>query len=101
MLHTSSNTEDVIQRLRKEIDELNEKLEKYGEENGVKVVKCNVNENPKLSNAFKIKSIPFTIVVMPDEKLKYPDIGLRDDGYYFGIIDKLSGKGSFFSRLFS
>lgn len=86
------------QSLKKLIDE---KLEKYGEENGVKVVKCNINENPKLTNAFKIKSIPFTIVVMPDEKLKYPDVGLRDENYYFSIIDKLAGKGSFFSRLFS
>ena len=86
------------QLLKKLIDE---KLEKYGEENGVKVVKCNVNENPKLSEAFKIKSIPFTIVVMPDEKLKYPDIGLRNETYYFDLIDKLAGKGSFFSRLFT
>ena len=86
------------QLLKKLIDE---KLEAYAKENGVTVVKCNVNKNPKLSDAFKITSIPFTIVVMPDEKLKYPDIGLRNESYYFDLIDKLAGKGSFFSRLFT
>jgi hypothetical protein len=29
------------------------------------VVKCNVTQNPKLTAAFKIQSVPFTIVVMP------------------------------------
>jgi thioredoxin 1 len=67
----------------------------------VKVVKCNVTTNPKLAQAFKVRSIPFTIAVMPDEKLKYPELGLKDEAYYFGVIDKLAKKGSFFSRLFS
>ena len=69
--------------------------------NGVEVVKCNVAKNPKLANAFKIESVPFTIAVMPDEKLKFPEIGMRDHGYYYKVIDKLSGKGGFFSKLFS
>jgi len=86
------------QMLKKLIDE---KLEKYGEKNGVQVIKCNVTTNPKLSEAFKIKSIPFTLVVMPDEQLKYANIGLRNENYYFDLIDKLAGKGSFFSRLFT
>jgi len=80
---------------------VDEKIEPYGAENGVKVVKCNVTTNPKLAQAFKVRSIPFTIAVMPDEKLKYPELGLKDEGYYFGVIDKLAKKGSFFSRLFS
>ena len=79
---------------------IDEGLEKYGEEHGIKVVKCNVAQNPKLATAFKIQSVPFTIAVMPDGKLKYPELGLKDNSYYFGIIDKLAGKGSFFSRLF-
>ena len=87
------------QILKKIIDE---KLEAYGAERGVQVVKCDVTKNQKLSSAFNIKSIPFTIVVMPDEKLKYAEIGLKHEGYYFDLIDKLSGKeSSFFSRLFS
>ena len=75
-------------------------LEAYGEKNGVDVVKCDVSRNPKLAEAFKVQSVPFTIAVLPDGKLKYPELGLKDNAYYFGIIDKLAGKGSFFSRLF-
>ena len=86
------------QMLTKLIDD---QLEKYGEENNIPVVKCNVSRNPKLAAAFKIESVPFTIVVMPNEKLKYPELGLKDETYYFNLIDKLAGKGSFFSRLFT
>jgi thioredoxin 1 len=53
-----------------------------------------------LAEAFKVQSVPFTIAVMPDGKLKYPELGLKDNSYYFGIIDKLAGKGSFFSKIF-
>jgi len=80
---------------------IEERLEKYGEEQGVRVLKCDVSRNPKLADAFKVQSVPFTIAVLPDGKLKYPELGLKDEAYYFGIIDKLAGKGSFFSRLFS
>ena len=86
------------QMLTKLIDE---KLEDYGEEHGIPVVKCDINGNPKLAEAFKVRSVPFTIVVMPDEKLKYPELGLKNETYYFELIDKLAGKGSFFSRLFT
>jgi thioredoxin 1 len=75
-------------------------LEKYGEEHDVIVAKCDVSRNAKLAEAFKVQSVPFTIAVMPDGKLKYPELGLKDNAYYFGIIDKLAGKGSFFSKLF-
>jgi len=80
---------------------IEERLGTYGEENGVKVVKCNVSKNPKLASAFKIESVPFTIAVMPGGKLKYPELGLKHETYYFELIDKLAGKGSFFSRLFT
>lgn len=79
---------------------IDEQLEDYAKEKEIPVVKCNVSKNPKLASAFKIESVPFTIAVMPDGKLKYPELGLKDNSYYFGIIDKLSGKGSFFSKLF-
>ncbi len=77
-----------------------EKLMAYGEENGVQVVKCNVATNPKLAGAFKIDSVPFTIAVLPDEQLKFPEIGMKDEGYYYKIIDKLAGKKGFFSKIF-
>jgi len=75
-------------------------LERYGEENNIVVAKCDVSRNPKLAEAFKVQSVPFTIAVMPDGKLKYPELGLKDNSYYFGVIDKLAGKGSLFSKLF-
>jgi len=86
------------QMLTKLIDD---RLETYGEENGVKVVKCDVSRNPKLASAFKVRSVPFTIAVLKDEKLKYPELGLKHETYYFELIDKLAGKGSFLSRLFT
>lgn len=80
---------------------IDEKLEAYGEKNNIRVVKCDVSRNQKLAEAFKVSSVPFTIVVMPNEKLKYPELGLKNETYYFELIDKLAGKGSFFSRLFT
>ena len=79
-----------------------EKLIAYAEEQGVQVVKCNVAKNSKLATAFKVQSVPFTIAVMPDEKLLFPEIGMRDEGYYYKVIDKLAGKakGGFFSKFF-
>ena len=75
-------------------------LEAYAQEKNVDIVKCDVSKNPKLASAFKVQSVPFTIAVMPEGKLKYPELGLKDKSYYFSIIDKLSGKSSFFSKLF-
>ena len=86
------------QMLTKLIDE---RLEQYGEEQGIQVVKCDVSKNPKLASAFKIRSVPFTIAVLKDETLKFPEVGLKNETYYFELIDKLAGKGSFFSRLFT
>ncbi|HHS93696.1 MAG TPA: thiol reductase thioredoxin [Campylobacterales bacterium] len=80
---------------------IDDKLEKYGEENGVLVVKCNIQQNPKLADAFKIHSVPFTLAVLPDESLKHAEVGLKHETYYFELIDSLAGKGSFFSRLFT
>ena len=87
------------QMLKKLIEE---KLEDYATENGITIATCNVTSNPKLAEAFKVRSVPFTIVVMPDEKLKYAEVGVKHETYYFELIDKLSGKSSsFFSRLFT
>ncbi|WP_223889959.1 hypothetical protein [Sulfurovum sp. TSL6] len=61
-------------------------------------MKCDVSSNPKLASTFKVRSVPFTIAVL---KLNYPEIGLKHESYYFELIDKLAGKGSFFSRLFT
>jgi len=80
---------------------IDERLEAYAKERDIPVVKCDVSRNPKLASAFKVQSVPFTIVVMPNEKLKFPELGLKDEVYYFNLIDKLAGKGSFFSKLFS
>ncbi len=86
------------QMLRQLIDE---RLAAYAEGNGVVVATCDISKNRKLADAFKVRSVPFTIAVMPDGKLKYPELGLKNETYYFELIDKLAGKGSFFSRLFT
>jgi len=87
------------QMLKKLIDE---KLEDYAMEQGITIATCDVTTNPKLAEAFKVRSVPFTIVVMPDEKLEHAEMGLKHETYYFELIDKLSGKSSsFFSRLFT
>ncbi len=80
---------------------IDERLEAYAKERGIVVAKCDVSRNHKLAEAFKVRSVPFTIAVLPDGKLKFPEMGLKDEAYYFSIIDKLAKKGSFFSRLFS
>jgi len=80
---------------------IEERLETYAKENDITIAKCDVSHNPKLTEAFKVESVPFTIVIMPDGKLKYPELGLKNETYYFELIDKLAGKGSFFSRLFT
>ena len=80
---------------------IEERLEAYAKEHGITIAKCDVSRNPKLAEAFKVQSVPFTIAVMPDGKLKYPELGLKNETYYFELIEKLAGKGSFFSRLFT
>lgn len=81
---------------------IDEKLEEYGKNNDVQVVKCNIRNNPKLAEAFKIRSVPFTIAVLPNEQLKHAEMGLKHETYYFELIDTLAGKNtSFFSRLFT
>ncbi len=85
------------QMLKRLIDE---RLEKYAEEKGVIVATCDVSRNPRLASAFNIRSVPFTLAVMPNEQLKFPELGFMGDEYYFNVIDKLSGKKGFFARLF-
>ena len=49
----------------------------------------------------KIGEKKLACAVLEDGTLKYPEIGLKNETYYFELIDKLAGKGSFFSRLFT
>lgn len=81
---------------------MDERLGEYAKEHGVILVKCNATKNPKLANAFKVQSVPFTIAVMPDEKLLFPELGLKDESYYYGVINKLSSKakGGFWTKFF-
>ena len=46
---------------------IDERLTAYGEENGIQIVKCDISKNPKLASAFNVRSVPFTIAVMPDD----------------------------------
>ena len=79
---------------------LDENLIEYGREKEVLILTCNVSQNPKLAEKFKIRSVPFTIGVTKDKSFKYPELGMQEAHYYFNIIDKLSGKKKKFFGLF-
>ena len=80
---------------------IEDRLADYAGERGVRLLTCDVSRNPKLAEAFKIRSVPFTIGVLPDGRLKYPELGLKEEAYYFDVIDRLAGKKrSLFAKLF-
>jgi thioredoxin-like negative regulator of GroEL len=67
-------------------------IQKYSIENNknVSILKCDVSKNPKISEKFQISSIPFTIIIDKDRKVKEPNMGLNDISYYIKLIDKYS-----------
>lgn len=78
-----------------------DELYSYGSEHGVLVLKCDISKNPKIANKYSIRSVPFSIVVTSDKKIIHPEVGLKDKGYYFSLIEKMNpNKKSFFQKLF-
>ena len=82
-----SPTCEPCRMLRQLIDE---RLSAYAAENDVEIVTCDISKNSKLADAFKVRFVPFTIAVIPDGKLKYTELGLKNETYYFELIDKLA-----------
>ena len=62
----------------------------YGKTKKVKVVKCNVDINPKISKKYFIRTVPLTLIVTEDKKIKYVEAGIKDYYFYINLIDKIS-----------
>jgi thioredoxin 1 len=78
------------------------KIAEYATDKNVSIFKCDVSKNPKIANKYQIRSVPFTLVVTTDKKIDYVESGVKDIGYYIGLIDKFNpNKKSFFSKIFS
>jgi thioredoxin 1 len=76
-------------------------IQEHGLKHNVKVLKCDVSRNPKISNKYQIHSIPFTCIVDKDKSIKSPELGLKDISYYFSLIEKFDpNRKSFFQKLF-
>jgi len=67
-------------------------FEEYAKNNNVLVLTCDISRNQKLAEKFKIRSVPFTIMVTKDKKFKDPQMGLQDPYYYYNLIEKYNGK---------
>jgi len=79
-----------------------DKINDYGIENNVLVLKCDVSKNPKIAAKYQIQSVPFTCIVNQNKEIKYPDSGLKDIAYYISLISKFNpNKKSFFQKLFN
>jgi thioredoxin 1 len=78
-------------------------FQEYAKNNNVLVLTCDISKNEKIADKFKIRSVPFTIMITKDKEFKDPQLGLQDPYYYYNLIDKYNGKKkeSFFKRLFS
>jgi len=78
------------------------KIAEYAADKNVSIFKCNVANNPKIANKYQIRSVPFTLVVTTDKKIDYVESGVKDIGYYIGLIDKFNpNKKSFLSKILS
>ena len=73
----------------------------YGNDNNVLVLKCDVSKNSKIASKYRIQSVPFTLIVTKDKKIKEPETGIKEQHYYIGLIDKYNPeRKGFLSRFF-
>lgn len=76
-------------------------LSDFAFEKDVEVFKCDISKNPKIVNKYQIRSVPFTLIINKDKKIKNPEIGLKDKSYYFNLIEKASpNKVSLINKIF-
>lgn len=83
-----------------------DKLEEHGIKHNVLVYKCNVlvykcnvAENPKIAEKYMIRSVPLTLCIDIDKKIHHPEISLKDNSYYFNLIERIAIKDSFIKKL--
>lgn len=78
-------------------------FEEYAKNNNILVLTCDISSNIKLAEKFKIRSVPFTIMITKGKEFKDPQLGVQEPYYYYNLIDKYNGKRKegFFKKLFS
>jgi len=75
-------------------------LAEYFQEEDVIIAKVNAAHNPKLSEKFMVRSVPLSVVIGKDKMVKRAEVGLLTVDAYIKMIEKVLGKGGFFSKLF-
>ncbi len=63
------------------------------------ICKVNVAMNPKLSQKYEIRSVPFCVSIGKDKMVKDYELGAASVDRYITMVEKAQGKG-FFARLF-
>lgn len=53
----------------------------------VVIARCDVSQNPKLANKYRIPSVPFCVAINKDKKIKDVELGLLDPLRYFEMAD--------------
>jgi len=78
-------------------------FEEYARKNNVLVLICDISKNQKIAEKFKIRNVPFTIMITKEKEFKDPQLGLQEAYYYYNLIEKYnqSKKKGFLKRLFS
>jgi len=75
-------------------------LAEHFRDEDVVITKVNAAFNPKLSKKFMVQSVPLTVVIGKDKMVKRAEVGLLSIDGYIKIIEKVLGKGGFFTKLF-
>jgi len=54
------------------------------------ILKCNINENPKIANKYMVRSVPLTLMINNKKEIKDANLGLKDFNYYDILFKKYS-----------
>jgi len=63
-------------------------LDKHFENENVQILKCNTSKETKIAEKYLIQSVPTTLIVDLNKKIKSPELGLKDPSYYVNSIQK-------------
>ena len=78
-----------------ELEPIINKLEET--QNDIEVYTCYLDKgSDKINNKYEIRGVPFTVFVNENKELKYPEVGVKDIGYFISKIDILTKRKKFF-----
>ncbi len=63
------------------------------------ICKCDATQNPKLSQKYEIRGVPFCVSIGSDKMIKDYEMGAASIDRLIAMVQKAQGKG-FFARLF-